>query len=243
MRKIRRRISYANVVSALAIVVALGTGTVWAANQLAPKSVGTKQLKTGAVTADKLRKNAVTDTKIKDGAIGSSKIASGAVTSTKIAAGSVTGAKIVNGSVTPEKIPDDSLTGQKIDEATLSRVPNAAKANTATFADASNPEAFALVTKEGSVVAASSKGIGAGDVNTAGTGIYCIGVPGFSPRGAQATPEKTIKPELPEQTLDKKVSVFVKLGTPTSCPSSQIEVRTYNEGALKDEPFYFMAYR
>jgi|GEM_PF-738474 len=243
MREIRSRISYANVVSAMAIVIALGAGTAWAANQLPPNSVGTEQLKTGAVTPDKLRKNAVTETKIKNGAVGSSKIASAAVTSAKIADGAVTGAKIPGGAVTPEKIPDDSLTGQKVNEATLSRVPSAAKANTATFADTANPEAFALVTKEGAVVAASSKGIGAADVSTAGTGIYCIGVSGFSPRGAQASPEKTIKPELPEQTLDKDVSVYVKLGTPTSCPSSQVEVRTANEGALKDEPFYFTAYR
>ena len=57
---IRARLTYANIVSTLALCVALGMGSAYAANQLAPKSVGAKQLRPGAVTAEKIRKNAVT---------------------------------------------------------------------------------------------------------------------------------------------------------------------------------------
>lgn len=54
MRRIRRpRLTYANVVASLALFVALG-GTGYAAVQLAPNSVGTRQLKRGAVTAAKI---------------------------------------------------------------------------------------------------------------------------------------------------------------------------------------------
>jgi hypothetical protein len=51
---LKGRGSYANVASTLALVVALG-GTGYAATTLAPHSVGTKQLKDGAVTSAKVK--------------------------------------------------------------------------------------------------------------------------------------------------------------------------------------------
>jgi hypothetical protein len=56
--------SYANVTSTLALVIALG-GTGFAAAGLAHHSVGTAQLKNGAVTAKKLHGAAVTGKKVK----------------------------------------------------------------------------------------------------------------------------------------------------------------------------------
>lgn len=58
-----RSLSYANVASTLALVVALSTGGAYAAS-LATNSVGTAQLKTGAVTTPKLHDNAVTSAKV-----------------------------------------------------------------------------------------------------------------------------------------------------------------------------------
>ncbi|HKP92153.1 MAG TPA: hypothetical protein VJT75_19440 [Thermoleophilaceae bacterium] len=60
----RPRITYANVVSTLCLFLLLG-GTAWA---VAANSIGTKQLKDGAVTTPKLRDRAVTDAKL--GAVG-----------------------------------------------------------------------------------------------------------------------------------------------------------------------------
>lgn len=237
MRRIRQRITYANLTSILAIVIALATGTAWAASQLPPKSVGTKQLRNGAVTADKLRKNSVTTDKIKNAAVDSDKIANGAIVAAKIAAGAATTEKIVNGAVTAAKIPDDSLTGSKIVEGSLSQVPSAGSVNLAATAGSSNPEAFAEVAKDGTVVSGSAKGITAANVKKGeSAGIYCVVVPGFAPRGVQGTP-------VPQSTPDGDVSVYVKFGVATSCPAGQVEVRTYNSGALKEEPFFFMAYR
>ncbi|HVO54770.1 MAG TPA: hypothetical protein VMT37_10185 [Solirubrobacterales bacterium] len=51
--------SFANVVSVIALFVALG-GNAYAATQLAKNSVGTKQLKNGAVTKAKIAKSAQT---------------------------------------------------------------------------------------------------------------------------------------------------------------------------------------
>jgi hypothetical protein len=61
---LRRRPSPAMVVACIALAVAL-TGTSFAAvSALAPNSVGSAQLKTGAVTNPKLRNNAVTSVKV-----------------------------------------------------------------------------------------------------------------------------------------------------------------------------------
>jgi hypothetical protein len=229
------RLSYANVVSTLALVAALGTGGAYAAGQLAPKSVGERQLRPGAVTADKIRKNAVTAPKLKAQAIKQGKIAGGAVVAAKIADGAVTDAKIAAAAVTPEKIPAGSITGSKIDEGSLGQVPSANAANVATVAGTANPEAFAKVDAEGTVFPASSKGIGTADVLQGKfAGIYCIEVPGFTPRGAQVTPE---------YTANNTVSVYLKFGGTESCPAPQIEVRNYNAGSLQKGPFYVVFYR
>jgi hypothetical protein len=84
----RTRLTYANVMTTIAIVLALGGATAFAATQLAKKSVGTKQLKANAVTAAKIKKNAVTGAKIKAGAVDGTKILDGSVTGSDINAAS-----------------------------------------------------------------------------------------------------------------------------------------------------------
>lgn len=235
MSRIRTHITYANVTSTLALLVALGAGSAYAANQLAPKSVGAKQLRPGAVTADKIRKNAVTAPKLEGLAVKQGKIANGAVTAVKIAGGAVTADKLPTGVITAEKIADDTVTGEKVNESSLGQVPSAGVANAATFATSSNPEAFAKVDAEGTVFPANSKGVGTADVKQGlEPGIYCVNVPGFVPRGAQVTPE---------YALNAVVTTFVKFGGTASCPYPQVEVQTYNAGSRQKEPFYIVLYR
>jgi hypothetical protein len=235
MRALRKRLTYANVISTLALFIALGAGSAFAVNQLAPKSVGARQLRPGAVTADKIRKKAVTAPKLEAQAVKQGKVANGAIVTEKIANGVVTGAKIAGGAVTADKIPNDSVTGEKINEGSLAQVPSAHSANFAAAADTANPEAFAKVDAEGSVFPANSKGIGTADVKQGKfPGIYCVNVPGFTPRGAQATPE---------YSANNDVSVFVKFGGTESCPAPQVEVRSYNAGSLQKGPFYVVFYR
>jgi hypothetical protein len=234
MKRLRKHLTYANLTSTLALFVALGLGSAYAANQLAPKSVGAKQLRPGAVVADKIRKNAVTAPKLKALAVKQGKIAGGAVATSKLATGAVTSEKIANGSVTPEKVPNDSVTGEKVDESTLSQVPKANAANFASFATTANPEAFAKVDAEGTVFPASSKGIGTADVlQGEDPGIYCVRVQGFTPTGAQVTPEYALK---------GSVTAYVKFGGTPSCPYPQVEVQTYNAGSLQQHPFYILLY-
>jgi hypothetical protein len=98
VKKIRRRLTYANVMSSIAVFLVLG-GAAFAAAKLPKNSVGTKQLKHNAVTTAKLKKNAVTTAKIKNGAVNGAKIADAAVTGAKVLDGSLTGADINAGSL------------------------------------------------------------------------------------------------------------------------------------------------
>ena len=90
-----RRPGHGTVVAYLALFIALG-GSAYAASHLGSKTVGTKQLKGGAVTAAKLKKNAVTLAKIKNGAVDGSKIADGSVTGTEINAPTMPFSQIVH---------------------------------------------------------------------------------------------------------------------------------------------------
>jgi hypothetical protein len=101
MKRIRSRLSYGNVVATLALFLALGGTSAFAASQLAKNSVGSKQLKANSVTTAKIKANAVTEKKIADNAI------------------------------TTSKLKDAAVTGQKINLATLGTVPSAARATSA----------------------------------------------------------------------------------------------------------------
>jgi hypothetical protein len=101
VKPIRKRLTYANVMSSIAVFLVLGGGAAIAADQLAKNSVGKKQLKANAVTKAKIKKNAVTNR------------------------------KIAKDAVTGDKVKDASLTGADINLGTLGTVPTATTATTA----------------------------------------------------------------------------------------------------------------
>jgi hypothetical protein len=74
VNQIRKRLTYANVMSSIAVFLLLGGGAAFAAGKLAKNSVGSKQIKKNAVTSAKIKKNAVTTAKIKNGAVSGAKI-------------------------------------------------------------------------------------------------------------------------------------------------------------------------
>jgi hypothetical protein len=96
VQQIRKRLSYANVMSSLAVFLVLGGGAAYAA-----KKIGTSELKGGSVTTAKIKRNAVTATKIKANAITTAKIAKGAVTNGRLADGSVSLEKLAPGFIAP----------------------------------------------------------------------------------------------------------------------------------------------
>jgi hypothetical protein len=88
LKQLRKRLTYANVMSSIAVFLVLG-GAAVAAVQLPKNSVGKKQLKNNAVVTAKIKKNAVTSPKIKAGAIDGSKVKDGSLTGTDINLGTL----------------------------------------------------------------------------------------------------------------------------------------------------------
>ena len=70
MKRLRKRLTYANVMSSIAVFLVLGGGAAFAAGKLAKNSVGTKQLKNNAVTTKKIKNDAVTGAKVKESSLG-----------------------------------------------------------------------------------------------------------------------------------------------------------------------------
>lgn len=67
--EIRSRLTYANVVATLALFIALGGASAFAATQLAKNSVGSRQLKSKAVTTGKIALNAVNGSRVANGSL------------------------------------------------------------------------------------------------------------------------------------------------------------------------------
>lgn len=88
MESLRSRLTYANVVSSLALFLVVAGGAAFAASKVARKvghrTVGTPQLKAGAVTTTKIRANAITTRKLKREAISNAKLKAASVNVEKI---------------------------------------------------------------------------------------------------------------------------------------------------------------
>jgi hypothetical protein len=100
VKQIRKRLTFANVMSSIAVFLVLGGAAAFAAS----KKIGSDQLKANAVTAGKIKKNAVASTKIRQSAITTAKVKNKAITAAKIAKGAVTNEKLGEGAVNFAKI-------------------------------------------------------------------------------------------------------------------------------------------
>lgn len=119
MKLIRKKLTYANVMSSIAVFLVLGGGAAYAA-----KKIGSNQLKPNSVTTAKIKKNAVTTAKIKNNAVTTAKIKNDAVTGAKVNestlgtvpsaenANSLTGYKPVSGSGANETVTTLFSNGQ-----------------------------------------------------------------------------------------------------------------------------------
>jgi hypothetical protein len=84
VKQIRKRITYANVMSSIAVFLVLGGASAYAA-----KKIGSNEIKGNSITTGKIKKEAVSASKIKKNSITTSKIANGAVTGAKLNLGTV----------------------------------------------------------------------------------------------------------------------------------------------------------
>jgi hypothetical protein len=101
LKQIRNRLTYANVMSSIAVFLILGGATALAAS----KKVGANEIKANSIKTGKIVKEAVTAGKLKKKA--------------------VTTAKIANLAVTTPKLANDAVTGEKANESTFGQVPSA----------------------------------------------------------------------------------------------------------------------
>ena len=115
MKQIRKRFTYANVMSSIAVFLVLGGATALAAGHLGKNTVGAKQLKANAVTQAKIKKAAVTAAKLKANAVGATAIQNNAITSAKIANGAITGEKVNLGTIgtVPNSATTNVIKGSK----------------------------------------------------------------------------------------------------------------------------------
>jgi hypothetical protein len=170
------RISYSSATATLALVVAVGSGGAVFADELLPKdSVGTAQIRAGAVSTRDLSNDAVragkvangtltgadvrngtlTGADMRDRSVNTSDLGKDAVRAGKVANGTLTRADIRNGSLTGSDMRDESVTGADISEATLDPVPTArqaAHADQALRATVSNQAGHAAVADRASNV-------------------------------------------------------------------------------------------
>ncbi|MBJ7358052.1 hypothetical protein [Nocardioides sp.] len=108
-----------NAVAYLALVVALSTGSAYAAERIANGSVTTKKLANNAVTSVKLKNNSVKSIDIKSGTVNSDDIGTNAVSSLEIGDSSVTTTDIQDGTLLGADIKDDTITRADINDSVV----------------------------------------------------------------------------------------------------------------------------
>ncbi len=171
---IRSHLSFANLVSLIALFVALG-GTTYAAVTLPKNSVGARQIKKNGVRAAEINRNAV----------GASELRSNAVASGDIADNGVGGADLADNSVGAGELADNSVGAGEIGDAAVGsgEILNGSVGVGDLNPAAVGPTAFARVQADGTLelgappplAVPQHKAIDQADIQKAGLGIYCFG--------------------------------------------------------------------
>jgi hypothetical protein len=112
--RLKQHLTFANIVSCMALFIALGGGVAVAAGKIGTGAVGATNIAKEAVTNPKLKKQAVTSGKIKDGNINAVDLGTGSVINSKLAKKAVTNAKLGNESVGTSKLAKKSVTESTI---------------------------------------------------------------------------------------------------------------------------------
>lgn len=118
MSQLRQRLTYANVMSTIAVFGVIAGGTALALpgrnsvqrNDIKRNAVGSKHLKDAAVKAPEIAAGAVGTDEVGDGAIGAADIGPGEVGSAALATGAVGSAQIADATVTPADLAPTTFT-------------------------------------------------------------------------------------------------------------------------------------
>ena len=113
-RPVRRHLSFANVASFLALAIAVGTGSAYAAD-----TVFSSDIVDGEVKAADIDNNAVRSTKIGTGQVLNPDLGADAVDGSKVLDASLTGADVANSTLTGDDVASSSLTGIDVSNGSL----------------------------------------------------------------------------------------------------------------------------
>ena len=116
MSRLRKHLTFSNVIACVALFTALSGVAVAAKATLTKNQVKAKNIAKEAVTAPKLKKNAVISAKLATNSVIGSKIANGSVTSGKLANGSVRSGQLGGGVVTESKLKNAAVGNSKLGE-------------------------------------------------------------------------------------------------------------------------------
>jgi hypothetical protein len=223
LARLRRRATFANVTSALALFVALG-GTSYAAITLPADSVGSDQIRTGAVGTPEIRTGGVGASEIKTSAVRASEIKTGGVGASEIHTDAVRAKEIKSGSVANDELAADAVTGPKVKDGSLEA---ADLSDAARSSLAGNAPFRAAVNKAGAVAA------GNGTVVHNGPGVYTVDFAKDVSACFYSGTLAAVKSGTATDTPDPG-SVTISPGAATS----SIVVNTFTGGAATDEPFH-----
>jgi hypothetical protein len=112
MNQIRKRLTYANVMSSIAVFLVLGGGAAFAA--LGKNTVGTRQLKPNSVNRGILARNSVYPGKINLEAVKAGRIAKNAIASDRLRNNIVSTDKLQDLAVTSGKLADNAVNQPKV---------------------------------------------------------------------------------------------------------------------------------
>jgi hypothetical protein len=214
MKLVRKRLTYANVMSSIAVFLVLGGATAFAATK-----IGANEIKANSILTGKIVKEAVTEGKIKAGAVGNSRLA--------------------NGSVTTSKIADRAVTGPKVDVSGFPTVPSATNATNAI--NAANAASLGGLAASGyqhtlrwAVVSANAGG--AAVVRGNATGASRLGAGVFIVSFAADIRQCAYVATNGDTTSGVGPPGEISVEQRSAANATDIEVRTYNSAGVETDP-------
>jgi hypothetical protein len=118
MSKIRKSLTFSNVVAVMALFFALG-GSAYA---VAAGKIDGSQIAAGSIPGNRLQAKAVGTNQLKPSSIGNAQLKGNAVANKQLQAGAVTGAKIKAGTIEGKQIKSGSLGATQINQTTLTGI-------------------------------------------------------------------------------------------------------------------------
>jgi len=230
LQRARRRLTFANVTSAIALFIALG-GTSYAALQLPANSVSAREIRTGAVGKSEVRTGGVGSSEVRTGAIRASEIRSDAVREAEIRANAVRGEEIATDAVGAEEIAANAVGSGEIADSAIESADLSAAARTA-LTEASSVTFRAAVTSTGTLA-----GGNATSVTRTATGVYAVRLNrdvGACQFAATLAAVRT------NPTTVEQPPVGVLTASPGT-PNTDVVVRGFTPaGAALDAPFHLL---